>query len=152
MAYLKGGKGSQLVVKVRTSADGVTPKVFAAMCSINAEREFALEAELSESQAIDCDDPEAPAWVERTVSTLSGTITGGGRHHTADYATWWDWFVSGEAKECQVQTNVAAEDGGDVVEGLFVLSNLSKSGERGGEIESSITLQSSGVLTRTPAV
>lgn len=151
MAYLKGGKGSQLLVKIRTSADGVEPKVFSAPCSINAEREFALEVSVNESVAIDCANPDAPQWVERTADTLSAQITGGGRHHTADYGDWWDWAVSGEPKECQVVTNVAAEDGGDVVEGMFLLTTLSKSGARGGEIESSITLQSTGPLERTEA-
>lgn len=151
MAYLKGAKGSQLLIKLLTSAEGVVPKVFGAPCSINAEREFALEVNVNESVAIDCENPEAPQWVERTPDTLSATITGGGRMHTADYADWWDRTVSGVPQEVQVVTNVAAADGGDIVEGFFIITNLSKSGARGGDLEASITLQSTGPLTRTDA-
>lgn len=147
--YLKGAKGSQLLVKLQTSLPGVTPITYGHPCSINAEREFALEANINESEVIDCDDPEAPSWVTRTVQSLSGTVTGGGRHNTADWSAWWDWFISGETRRCQVVTNVAAEDGGDITEGEFVLANLSKSGARGGEVESAMTLQSSGPLVRS---
>ena len=148
-AYLKGAKGSQLLVKIRTSADGVVPKVFAHPCSINAEREFALEVNVNESVRIDCNNPEAPQWVDRTADTISGQITGGGRLHTPDYGVFWDIAVAGKPVECQVVTNVAAADGGDVVEGEFLLTTLSKTGARGGDTEVSITLQSSGPLERT---
>ncbi len=142
-SYIAGGKGSQLLVKILTSGPGITPKVFGHPCSINAAREFALEANVNESRAIDCDDPEAPSWVKRTVESLSGSVTGSGVHHTPDWKPWRTWFESGEPKECQIVTNVAD---GDIEQGMFILSSLSKSGERGGEIESSITLQSDGPL------
>lgn len=147
MAQLVGAKGSQLLIKVLTALG--PPKVFTAPCSINAEREFALEANINESVGIDCADPEAPGWVDRTVDSLSGTVTGSGRHNAPDWEAWWDWFVSGESKECQVITNLDAADGGDIHTGNFVLSNLSKSGARGGYVESSITLQSDGPIVRT---
>lgn len=148
-AYLKGAKGSQLLVKIQTSADGVVPIVYGHPCTINAEREFSLEVNVTESVRIDCNNPDAPAWVERTADTISGQITGGGRLHTPDYGPWWDWAVSGQPKLVQVVTNVAAADGGDVVEGQFLLTTLSKSGARGGETEASVTLQSTGPLDRT---
>jgi len=149
MAMLKGAKGSQLVIRFLTAPG--PPKVFSAACSINAEREFALEASVTESVGIDCEDPEAPGWQEVTVDSLAGTVTGSGRHQPSDYEDLWAWFTSGEARECQVAMNVSAANGGDITEGDFVITNLSRSGTRGGFVEFSITLRSSGELVRVDA-
>jgi hypothetical protein len=144
MAYLAGARGSQLVIKIRTSADGVTPKVWGGICSINAAREFALEVSTNESVGIDCDDPEKPGWVERAPDTLSGSVTGAGRMNVADWQDLWERATSGELQECQVVTNVT---GGDIIQGFFLFTNLSKSGDRGAFVEFSTTLASSGPLT-----
>lgn len=141
---LKGAKGSQLLVQI---GDGADPEVFTHPCTINADREFALETTFNDETQIDCDDPEAAAWLERTPDTKAGTITGAGRLHTPDYLEWFEWWDSGEPKNCRVKLNVAAVDGGVTVSGQFVLGTLAMSGARGGGMEGSVTLLSHGPLT-----
>lgn len=152
MALLKGAKGSQLLVLVSQGDADPGPETFDHPCTINADREFALETNFNEDTQIDCDDPEAPAWVELTADTKSGTITGSGRLHTPDYAKWFEWWDSGLPKTCKVKLNVAAADGGSTVTGGFVLANLSMSGARGGGMQGAVTLRSSGALALLPNV
>lgn len=141
--YVKGAKGTKLLIKV---GDGASPETFAHYCSINAEREFALEANVNESINIDCDDPDAAAWVDREVESLSGQITGAGTMNTPDWRELRTWFTSGEPRNVQVVLNVSAVDGGEIATGAFLLTNLSKTGDRGGKIQASMTLQSTGPL------
>lgn len=141
--YVKGAKGTKLLIKV---GDGASPENFVHYCTINAEREFALEANVNESINIDCDDPDAPGWVDREVESLSGQITGAGVLNTPDWRVFRGWFTSGEPRNVQVVLNVDAVDGGEVASGQFLLTNLSKTGDRGGKIQGSLTLQSTGPL------
>lgn len=146
--YIKAARGTKLLVKI---GDGASPEVFTHYCSVNAEREFSLEANVNESLAIDCDDPDAAGWVDREVESLSGQITGQGTLNGPDFAEFWDWFSSAEPRNCQVVLNVAAADGGGMVEGAFLLTNLTKTGNRGEKVQVSLTLQSTGVLEYTAA-
>lgn len=149
--YLKGAKGSKLLVLISNDDADPGPETFDHPCTINADREFALETTFSEEVQIDCDDPEAPGWQELTPDVKSGTITGSGRLNTPDYDAWFDWWDSGAAKTCKVALDVAAADGGVIVTGGFVLANLSMSGARGGSMQGAVTLRSSGPLVKTAA-
>lgn len=126
--------------------DGASPEQFAHYCSINAEREFALEANVNESIAIDCDNPDAPGWVDREVESNSAQITGSGLLNGPDYAEFFEWFNSGLPRNVQVVLNVSAVNGGGQCEGAFLLTNLTKTGNRGEKVNVSITLQSTGAV------
>jgi len=149
--YLKGAKGSKLLVMISNDDATPGPETFDHPCTINADREFALETTFTEDVAIDCDDPEAPAWQELSPDVKSGTITGSGRLHTPDYKVWFAWWNAGVTKRCKVVLDVDAADGGVVVDGGFVLANLSMSGARGGSMQGAITLRSTGPLSLTDA-
>lgn len=149
--YLKGAKGSKLLVQISNDDADPGPETFSHPCSINADREFALEATFNEDTQIDCDDPEAPAWIELTANTIGATITGSGRLHTPDYDAWFDWLTSGQPKTCKVALDVPAVDGGVVMTGQFVLTNLSMSGARGSTMQGGITLRSTGPITKAAA-
>ena len=148
MAFVKSAKGTQLLVRILTSAPGVTPKTYAHPCTINAARDFTVDVAFTESTQIDCDDPDAPAFVERDPNTISSTITGSGTLNTPDYSDWFDWSLSGEAKECQVVLNANEADGGLMIVGDFVLSSLSLGGDRGGKMSGGVTLLSDGEFAR----
>lgn len=141
--YVKGARGSKLLVKF---GDGGSPEVFTAPCSINAERAFALEANLNEDVSIDCDNPEAPGWIERTVESLSGQVEGAGRLNTTDWRMLRRRMVAGLPVNLQIVMDVPLEDGGEVASGAFVMSKLAKTGTRGGQVQFSVTLQSTGPL------
>lgn len=141
--YVKAAKGTKLLVKF---GDGGSPENFVHYCSINAEREFALEANINESMAINCDDPDAPGWIDRDVESLSGQITGAGVMNTPDYRIIRNRWLQAESFNCQVVLNVDAADGGDVATGRFLISNLSITGNRGDKVQLSVTLQSDGPI------
>lgn len=143
MAYVKGARGTKILVKF---GDGQSPETFTHYCSINAEREFALEANLNEDLAIDCDNPDAPGWVDREVESFSGQITGGGQLNTPDWRILRRRMLLGEPINMQVVLDVDAADGGEVASGAFLISNLSKTGNRGGKVQAAVTLQSTGPL------
>jgi len=126
--------------------DGASPETFTHYCTVNAEREFSLEANVNEDVVPDCDDLEAPGWVSRTVASLSGTITGQGMLNTPDFPEFWAFLVEGVSRNCQVVLDVEADDGGSIVEGRFLLTTLSMSGNRGEKMQGAITLQSDGPL------
>lgn len=141
MAYVKVVRGVQMLLKV---GDGASPENFVHYCSINAEREFALEANVNENVQIDCDDPDLPGWVDREVESKSAQITGSGLLNGPDWAEFFEWFASGEPRNVQVVLNVAAANGGGQCEGAFLLTNLTKTGNRGEKVNVSLTLQSTG--------
>lgn len=147
MALVKSAKGSKILVKL---GDGNSPEEFTHYCTINAEREFAVEANVNETVGVDCDDIDAAGWVEREVASKSGTITGQGMMNTPDYPIFWEFFDESTARNCQVVLDVDAADGGSIIEGRFLLTQLSMSGNRGEKMQGSITLQSDGPLVLVP--
>lgn len=147
--YVKGVRGVQMLLKV---GDGASPETFAHYCSINAEREFALEANVNENVTIDCDNPDNPGWVDREVESKSGQVTGAGLLNGPDYAEFFEWFDSCETRNVQIVLNVSAANGGGEAEGAFLLTNLTKTGNRGEKVQVSITLQSSGPIEYTAAL
>ena len=50
------------------------PSVFTKLCGFNAI-EISLEKELNDTTVPDCDNPDAPAWVERDVVSQSGSFS-----------------------------------------------------------------------------
>lgn len=149
MAPVKSMNGTKMLIQI---GDGADPEVFAHDCLINSEREFTIEASTNDFASIDCDSPDAPAWLERVKDTISGGITGAGVLHTSSIETWFDWAKSETPKTCRVKFDVTAVDGGGYIEGKFHLTNFGITGNRGEKAQSSVTLASDGALTWTDAV
>lgn len=147
MPAIKTAKGTQLLVLIGEGDTVPGPETFAHPCSINAERDFSREANVNETVVPDCDDPDAPGWVEREVESLSAGITGSGVLNTTDLAAWDDWFENATAKNCKVKVNVSAVNGGRTYSGAFLLTSFSITGERGDKVQVSVTLQSTGPVT-----
>lgn len=145
MAF-KGAKGTKLLVKL---GDGNSPEQYLHPCTINAEREFALELNVNESVEPNCEDPDEAGWVVRDGISKSGTITGQGMLNTPDYDDWFDWFDSAVSRQCLVVLDVDAADGGRIVTGQFLLTQLAMSGNKGERMQGSVTLQSTGALVKT---
>lgn len=144
MALVKAAKGTRLLVKM---SDGNSPEAFVHYCTINAEREFSLELNTNESVIPDCDDPDAPGWVDREAVSKSGSISGQGMLNTPDYPIFFAVWDAGEPVRCQVVLDVDSADGGSVVEGLFLLTTLAVSGTKGEKMQGSVAWQSTGALT-----
>ena len=144
---IKNARGVKLVLKV---GNGAQPEVFTARCTINAARGITFTATTNDSPAIICETPDAIAWVLREKSGLSASVTGAGMTNTPDVQVFFDWLVSPDSKNCQVVLDVPATDGGVIFAAAFHLSEFAVTGDRGGKVESSITLISDGAVTSTP--
>lgn len=126
--------------------DGATPtEAFTAPCGLTT-RGFTLSANSNEVQVPDCDDPDAPAWVERAVATMSGQVTGNGVMAKESFTLWRDWALSGLAKNARVQL---VEPGMGYYSGAFILSNFQLSGDNGDKVKVDITMDSDGQVIWT---
>lgn len=140
--------GSQLLIMV---GDGATPEVFANACTINAERGIDLTAETNDINVPDCDDPEAPAWVEREKRSWQGTISGQGVLNTPDIQAYFTWLSATTSRNVRVRVNVLQVDGGGHWSGKFHLTQFNVTGNRGDKVQASITLLSDGPIAWTAA-
>lgn len=131
--------------------DGAGPEVFTAPCALTSKG-IALSADTADSTVGDCDDPDAPTWVERVVRSLTGTVTGSGLMAAESSATWRAWFLSGAAKNVRVKIDLPLADDGGYYAGSFVLTGLEQTGaEADGKIRFAITMLSDGEITWVPA-
>ena len=150
MAKARTTSFSKFVVEL---GDNANPQGFVAPCGF-VNKGFELTAQTSDVNVPDCDDPEAPAWVERGVTSLSAQVTGSGVAALESMATWRAWFMSGQAKTVRVNIDLPAADGGGYYEFPALLTTLSQTvqlGENGNKLQQSVTIQSSGQVAFTPA-
>ena len=139
--------------KFLVELESATPGTFAAPCGFT-QKGFELTAATSETNVPDCDDPEAPAWVERGVTSFSAQITSSGVMALGSVDTWRTWFMSGLAKNVRVHINETSGNGGGYYAFAALLTNLGKStqlGSDGNKVQQSVTIQSTGPVTWTAA-
>lgn len=149
MALVKTINGQKLLVQI---GDGGSPsETFAADCLINTDRGIQFSADANEFIVPDCDDPDAPAWKERTKDGLDATVTGAGMLHTSSVETWFDWFKSADTKNVRVKVDVTGANGGGYWQGAFHLTAFEISGARNEKATASVTLASSGSVVWTDA-
>lgn len=144
---VKTVRGVKLLLK---AGDGGDPEVFAQFCSINAARGITFTAGTNDQDVIDCDDPEAVAWVAREKTNLSCAINGAGTLDTRDVAGFIAWFESPDAKNCEFIVDVPAVDGGIIFTGAFHLTNFQLDGTRGSKASASLTIVSDGIISNVP--
>lgn len=133
--------------------DGANTEVFAAVCG-PTQKGFQLTGTTSEVNVPDCDNPEAPAWVERGMSSFSAQIDASGVLALNHLADWRTWFLSGAAKDVRVHVNEAAANGGGYYALQMLLTNMNHTtqlGSDGNKVQLAITAQSTGPVTWTPA-
>ena len=84
--------------------DGADPETFTAPCGLSS-REFNRTAATNDTNVPDCDDPDAPSWLERDTTSLSASLSGAGVVAAEDFATWDTWWQSGETKNVKISLN-----------------------------------------------
>ena len=144
MAEVKHARGVKLLIKV---GDGAQPEVFETYCSINAERGITFTAGTNDQDIIDCENPDAVAWVVREKTNLSASITGSGVLNTPDVADFYDWLTGEDPRNVKVIVDVPSTDGGVIFTGRFHLTEFSITGNRGEKMQASISLSSDGAIT-----
>src|SRR6185295_4350024 len=123
-------KFSQFLIQL---GNGATPEVFASPCGLNS-RGFSRTAATNDTNVPDCDNPDAPSWLERDVVSLSGALSGSGVVANEDFDVWEAWFDSAVSK------NVKITLGTRVWIGLCLLTKLDVTGSRGKRVEFSATI------------
>jgi predicted secreted protein len=131
-------KFSQFLIQLGNGAD---PEVFASPCGLNS-RGFDRTAATSDTNVPDCDNPDAPSWLERDVVSLSASLSGSGVVADEDFDTWDAWFTAATSKNVQIKL------GNRTWLGPMKLSSLKVSGQRGQRVTFTATLDSDGELVR----
>lgn len=133
----------EFLVKLGNGAD---PEVFSAPCGLTSKG-FNQSASAQETNVPDCDDPDAPSYVERAIDTLSSEITGSGVMADEAFDTWQDWFTSGVSKNVRVYPMGAT---GGYHSGAFVLTGFNRTVQKGQKVNVDVTMASDGEYTWTP--
>lgn len=128
-------EGQALLVKL---GDGADPEVFSHVCGINSTG-ISFTTNTNETPVFDCNDIDAPAVIEKIVSSKSHEISGSGLVDTESIATWMDFYDSGTAKNCVITIpNV-----GDY-KGLFICTSLNLTAPKKDLSTIDITLSGTG--------
>lgn len=123
-----------------------TAGTFAAPCGLT-ERSITFSKETNDTTSIDCDDEDAPAWVDRDVVSLSATISGEGVMARESIELWRDAFTTTDTVNARIEIGGTAAQGGGYWEGKFHLVNFEPGATRGERVSVSVEMQSSGPVT-----
>ncbi len=132
-------KFSQFLIQL---GNGATPEVFSAPCGLNS-RGFARTAATSDTNVPDCDDPDAPSWLDRDVVSLSASLSGSGVVADEDFDTWDTWYQGATSK------NVKVTLGSRTWTFAAKLTKLNVTGNRGKRVEFDASIDSDGIVTRS---
>jgi hypothetical protein len=137
MALASTLKFSQFLIKL---GDGATPEAFNAPCGLNS-RGFKRTAATSDVNVPDCDNPDAPSWLQRDVTSLSGELSGAGVVADEDFDVWENWLGNPA-----VSKNVQITLGNRVWLGPMKLTQLDITGALGKRNEVAVTMMSDGPI------
>jgi hypothetical protein len=140
MAYPVVASASKLLLKL---GDGASPEVFAAPCGITTKA-FNFASAVSEIDLVDCDDPDAVGWVGNEKRNSSLSVTANGVLDTTVLDTYWDFYRSVDARNVQMQLNVASGVGGGHWEGAMHLIGFNVTGTHGEKVLVDLSMVSDG--------
>ena len=123
-----------------------TPGTFAAPCGLT-ERSVTFSKETNDTTSIDCDDEDAPAWVDRDVVSMSATISGEGVMARESLELWRDAFNTTDTVNARIEVGGTLAQGGGYWTGKVHLTSFEPGGTRGGRVSGSVEMQSSGPVT-----
>ena len=126
--------------------NGLDPETFAAPCGLTS-KSFTLTAATNDTNVPDCDDPDAPSWLERDVVSLNRDITGAGVLAEEALEAWDDWATSALPKNCRISL-IDGVNGDRVWSGSYLLTTFEINGNKGEKVQVSVTIQSNGEVTR----
>lgn len=126
-------------------SDGAAPAVFTAPCGFTS-KSFTRNKTLNETQVPDCEDPDAPAWVERDVQSMAATISGSGVLAKAAIPVWEAALASTDSIATEVEF-VYADETSDFYQGRFHIESFEVNGSLGERVQVSVTMQSDGEIT-----
>jgi hypothetical protein len=126
--------------------NGLTVETFVAPCAFTG-RALDFAGDTVDTTVPDCDDVDAPVYVERVLSTKSATVTGEGVLSMGDLAMWRAFFEARESRNCRIVFDLTGAQGGGYYQGKFILTKFTPSSERSGKTTISVELKNDGDVT-----
>jgi len=134
---LKGGK---VMVFLGNNAD---PIVYTAPCGF-LSRSVSFSRNLNETRIPDCDDPDAPDWVVRDVTSLSMSISGEGVLAESNIEVWMNAFNT--AEPAKVKVECIFKNKKVTYTGEMQLENFEINAPNGETVSVTVSMQSSGEM------
>lgn len=126
-------------------SNGAVPPVFTAPCGFTSKG-LTRSKTFGEVNIPDCDDPDAPAWVERDVQSMTGSISGDGVLAKTAVPVWESALASTDSIAAEIE--VEWPDGSsDVWTGNFHVESFEVTATLGERVNVSVSLQSDGPIT-----
>lgn len=135
---------SKMLIKI---GDGATPtEVFAAPCGMTTKG-LNFTKETNDVNVPDCDDPDAPAWIERGVVSMSAEISENGILAMEALTVWQEFLDETISRNVQVWLDVPVSSHGGHWNGKFHLTGFNVTAEQGDKVQVAVTMQSDGPVT-----
>jgi hypothetical protein len=131
--------------------NGGSPEVFTVPCGLTT-RGITLTKNTNDVTVPDCDDPDAPAWIERAVENLSGEATGSGILAAEALPTWQAAFNSTVSRNVRIGINAPPASNGGYYAGKAHLTSFGVTGDLGDKLQVAVTIVSDGEWVWVPAV
>lgn len=131
-------RGSLMLIEI---GDGASPEVFTAPCALDA-KSFNRSASMNEFNVADCDDPDAPVWVERVKAALTAGISGSGTLAEESLDTYEALFADVDPRNIRITLDYPA--GARQYVGLFHLETLNLSGNNAELVQVELSFVSHG--------
>lgn len=132
--------------------DGATPtEVFAAPCGFDSLT-MTINIETSDSNVLDCADPDLPAWLISDEVSKQMTLQGSGILDISAQKIWREWSTEGGEKNVRWVKNTTSAEGGGHYQAPAILSSYEEQGERGQRWKISVGLKLQGKPVWTDAV
>ncbi len=131
-------------------SDGAEPPVFSAPCGFTS-KSFKRSKSLNTTTVPPCDDPDAAAWEERDVQSMTASIEGSGVLVKSAVPIWEKALLSTDSFACEVE--IEYPDGGsDLYTGKFHLESFDITGAQGERVNVSVAMQSDGEIIHVRTV
>jgi hypothetical protein len=134
--------GTKLIILVGNAA---IPEVFSAPCGLTTSG-INFTAATNTTLVPDCDDPEAPTWEARDVSSMGFEVTGSGVMAVESFNVWRDWMLSGLGRNVQIKFD---DPGLGYWGAVMKLTRWNHSGARGQKVTVEVSMVSDGMPTWT---
>jgi hypothetical protein len=131
--------------------DGASPEVFAEPCGLTSKG-FAQTANTQDTNVPDCDDPDAPSFVERAIESLSGEISGSGVLAMESFPVWDAFYKNAISKNVRIVLDTTLANNGGYYEGAFLLTRFGMTAQNKGKVQVELTMVSDGQWIFTPAL